>query len=300
MDKIEPKPVASGVSRKKTPQDVFWGGLWGRPNVLHCSAEWHMQDMNSRLVHPVYTLGRRLSKQSERFYASVGTLAHYFFRDRTTIIRAISELVNSGWAKAIDREPGKPVTYRFVSHQEWAKDHPGCCIEKDSTPGASEGDPLGRLLHSLSSGRAKFLPNQMQGLRKFKFTDEEVAIEFEKFLNLDRQRGSNWKRVYYRFHAYLADAADEVASGPNSSNNQSLQRNTHQSLQRNTPYGARATPTSRASATQVFEVNSRREDVGIGKRAIPASPSAHAAACLTHPLEPKGAAPPSTPAKNEE
>jgi hypothetical protein len=296
----QPNPATSGVSRKKPlPRYV---SLFDTPNTLCCSPEWHMQDMGSRLTCPIYSWGRRLSKNSDRFYASIGTIAKYFARDRTTVIRAISELVDSGWAKAVNREPGKPVTYRFVSHKDWAKDHPGLCIERDCMPWAGEGDPLGKRLYSLSSGRAVFLPNQMEGLRKFDFSDEEIAFEFEKFLNQNPHRGAEWNRVYFKFYAYLANAADEIADGTITNSDQPLQRDTYQSLQRDTPCGASATPTSRARATQVVGVEfTPGKNRGIGNREIPASPSAHAAAHFdSHPLKTKGAAPPLTPAKNQE
>jgi hypothetical protein len=140
---------------------------------FHCSAEWHLQDMGSRLTSPLYSWARRLSAKSESFFPSVESIAIHFVRDRSTVFRALGELVKEGWAEIIQREPGKPVTYRFITHKEWAQNNPDCCTKKDVMPWDGQGDPLGQRLYAASGGQAKFLPGQMTGLRKSGLSDDD-------------------------------------------------------------------------------------------------------------------------------
>jgi len=166
--------------------------------------------MISRFAPLLYSWGRRLSANSGSFYPSAVNIAKHFDRNRTTVMGALEEMVNEGWAEVVHEEPGKPVHYRFIDHEEWAKKHPGCCVEKDTMPWDGEGDPLGRELYAVSGGLAKFLPGQMDGLRKSELPDEQIAVEFRVFLERNPQKGRAWKSVYYRFHPYLLNRAEDI------------------------------------------------------------------------------------------
>jgi hypothetical protein len=177
---------------------------------FHCSAEWHLQDMGSRLTSPLYSWARRLSAKSESFFPSVESIAIHFVRDRSTVFRALEELVKEGWAEIIQREPGKPVTYRFITHKEWAQNNPDCCTKKDVMPWDGQGDPLGQRLYAASGGQAKFLPGQMTGLRKSGLSDDQIVMEFRAFLDQNPQKGADWKRVYYPFRVNLFGIASAL------------------------------------------------------------------------------------------
>jgi hypothetical protein len=218
----------------------------------------------------LYSWGRRLSANSDSFHPSAVNIARYFDRDRTTVLSALDEMVNAGWAEVNQREPGKPVVYRFIDHDEWAKDRPGCCVVKDTMPWEGEGDPLGKLLYATSGGRAKFLPGQMDGLRKSGFPDEQIVTEFQVFLEWNPQKGPGWNSVYYRFHPHLLRLAKdlrEAVAAKDSCNGVSATSNTHQSATGNTPSRLQATPTSQLQATQVVELNFER--VSEGEHTIP-------------------------------
>jgi hypothetical protein len=150
--------------------------------------------------------------------------------------------------------------------------HPDLCIEKDVMPWEGQGDPLGVALYSASGGRAKFLPRQMNGLRKFGFTDDEIIFEFKVFLSRTPQAGSQWIGVYYRFRKHLVrtanDLRQEAAATKNSSSEGSHGRNPHPSHVCDSPRRTDATGTRRTGATQVFELSIEREVEG--KRTIPA------------------------------
>jgi Helix-turn-helix domain len=88
-------------------------------NPFHCSAEWHYLELTSRMAGALHSWGRRLSTNSEAFYPSVESISKYFGRHRTTVFKAIQELEGYGLAEVIRREPGKPVVYRFIDHDEW-------------------------------------------------------------------------------------------------------------------------------------------------------------------------------------
>src|SRR6267154_5109805 len=154
--------LSSASSGKAPSRKKAWSAL---ENSFHCSAEWHLKSLNSRLACPLYTWGRRLSANSTNFFPSVENIANYFDCNRTTVFRALQELVAYGWAEIVHKEAGKPVIYRLIEHEEWAKNNPDCCTEKDTMPWEGQGDPLGKALYAASGGRAKFLPRQMSGLR---------------------------------------------------------------------------------------------------------------------------------------
>ncbi|HKW61035.1 MAG TPA: hypothetical protein VJN89_00700 [Candidatus Acidoferrum sp.] len=177
-------------------------------------------------------------------------------------MRALEELVEWGWAEIVHKEAGKPVTYRFIDHGEWALVHPGYCVEKSTMPWEGEGDPLAKQLHAVSGGLVKFYPGQMTGLRKSGMDDDQITAEFRIFLDRNPQKGQDWKTAYYRFHRHLLHlAADlrKVANAKNSCSGVSRGSDTYQSHRSDTSSRAHATCTSRTGATQVVELNSEIE-----------------------------------------
>jgi hypothetical protein len=194
-------------------------------NPFYCSAEWHLREFNSRLAPVLYFWGHKLSYKSGCFFASVESVAEYFCCNRSTVFRAFQELESGGWIEAIRREPGKAVVYRFLNHDDWAEMHSGMCIEKDVMPWEGQGDPLGKALYAASGGLARFLPRQMNGLRKFGFTDDEIVLEFQIFLSRTPQSGRVSRNSYYSFRTHLLTAANNLrqrsAAIKNSSNKES-------------------------------------------------------------------------------
>jgi hypothetical protein len=228
---------------------------------FHCSFEWHLQDMGSRLAAPLYSWGGRLSRKSESFFPSVESIAIHFGRDRTTVFRALQELAREGWAEIVQREPGKPVTYRFITHKEWSRNHPDCCPKKDVMPWDGQGDPLGKQLYAASGGLAKFFPGQMTGLRKYDLPDDQIAMEFRAFLDQNPQKGADWKRVYYPFRVHLSRIARAIRSAAGdaaktkTSCNGGMRQSHPRGMRGSDPGGCvGATPGGCARATQVVEV----------------------------------------------
>jgi hypothetical protein len=212
MPQTQSKPTPPGVSSKKPA----YLNTQNEEGPFHCSAEWHLCSSESKLVPLIYSWARKLSVNSGNFFPSVQSIANYFFAHRTTVFRALRELEDLGWLEVIHREPGKPVNYRVVSHEEWKEKNPGRCIKKEVFPWTGEGDPLARELYAASGGQAKFFPRQMQGLRAFGFSDELIAHEFRVFLIKHPQQGTKWKSVYYRLHSHLRRLADDDARAANS------------------------------------------------------------------------------------
>jgi hypothetical protein len=167
--------------------------------------------MSSEFAPVLYSWAGRLSSNSGNFFPSVGSIARYFEIDRTTVFRALQELESLDFLEPIHREPGKPVTYRVVTHDEWARQHPDLCVEKESFPWTGEGDLLGQALYAASGGQAKFLPRQMKGLRASGFSDMRIAEEFRIFLDRNPQRGREWKTVYFYFRTSLLQLATSLA-----------------------------------------------------------------------------------------
>jgi hypothetical protein len=274
MPKTNSKPQAetSSSGKRESRRNSF---LTKPENLFHCSWEWHFGEMTSRLAPLLYSWGRRLSVNSDCFYPSVKNIASHFTRDRTTVLNALHELVEEGWAEVINREAGKTVTYRFIDHEEWARTHPKySCTEKDVMPWEGQGDPLAKQLHAVSGGLAKFMSGQMMGLRKSGLSDEQITSEFRIFLDRNPHSGYKWKRVYYGFHPYLhrlSSALRKAVDATNSSSGVSRPRDTHQSHTSDTTSRTGATPTSRVHATQVFEVDFRKSGAKLGTIPTPSS-----------------------------
>jgi predicted ArsR family transcriptional regulator len=252
-----PKSTEKASSSKSS----LWSEL---ENPFHCSWECHFRFMNSRFAPLLYSWGCRLSAKSDSFYPSAVNIAKHFYCDRTTVLRALKELTEDGWAEVVHKEAGKPVTYRLIRHEEWARNHPDRCVVKDTMPWEGEGDPLAKKLHATSGGLAKFMPGQMKGLRIGEFSDEQIESEFRIFLDRNPHKGREWSDVYYHFRTHLLDLVEDLRKvvDKNSSSEVLHARNTHQSHACNTPSGTGATPTSRTRATQVVELNLERGKEG--------------------------------------
>ena len=264
--------ASSKKSREKQePSDSVW-----ESNHFHCVAEWHFDFTSGDFASRLYTWGRYLSKNSETFYASIDNIARFLRRDRKTVIQALKEMVKHGWAEVRHREPGKPVAYRFISHKEWAAAHPDQCIKKDTMPWEGEGDPLGQRLRSISGNFAKFRSGWAQTLRDASgLSDDQIEAEFRVFLERNPQHGEDWKSNFYvRFKAHLicvsADSAHVAENTTDSSNDQSIKRDTYQSIKRDTPSTVKRTPTSPKNGTQVVDVELSKEQAMLGDDTRPA------------------------------
>jgi hypothetical protein len=112
MSKPNPSPQTSPQSSPKSVSTKFYPS--SEHNPFHCSAEWHLRELSSRLASVLYSWGRKLSFKSDCFFPSVESIARYFCCDRATVFRALQELVESGFAEIVQREPGKAVVYRCI------------------------------------------------------------------------------------------------------------------------------------------------------------------------------------------
>jgi len=229
-----------------------------------CSAEWHLQQMKSRLASSLYNWARRLSKQSRVFSASAEHVAEYFGVNRKTALSALEELAENGFF-IIDRsERFKPNVYRVISHNEWAKRNPSRCVEKIAFPWDGEGDPLGRQLYAISGGRVKFWPLQMNGLRNMGFPDEQIIEHFRTFIDEASYTEKRWKYAYYDFRGYLRDliVAKTRSSVSSRTDSARAQSNGHHRVQSNGP--AESSPTDSSSRI------SSRKGVDESQQTIPA------------------------------
>ena len=89
MSEIKRTP---SIERSTSRRDHVWD-----ESPFHCSAEWHLQRMLSRLALAVYSLARKLSGKSRVFSASAENVAMYFGVHRNTVQRALEELANAGF-----------------------------------------------------------------------------------------------------------------------------------------------------------------------------------------------------------
>jgi hypothetical protein len=147
----------------------------------YCTAEWHLAQMASKYVAPLYGIAQRLSWKSKMFYASQLHLANYFGCSRRTIWAAVRDLETTGFLVLRSSSPFRTNVYTVLDHDSWVERNPGKCTTKIEMPWSAEGPLLGRELHAISGGRVKFRPEQIEYL-KFNFTDEEIKRGFRRLL----------------------------------------------------------------------------------------------------------------------
>lgn len=235
-----------------------------REGSFYCGAEWHLQQMKSRLACPLYNWARRLSQKSGVLSASAEHMAEYFGVNRKTVLCALEELAESGFL-VIDRsERFRPNTYKVLDHKEWIKRHPNRCVGKVSFPWEGEGDPLGRQLYAISGGRVKFWPRQMTGLRNLGFSDEQIIERFQSFIDQASYTGKRWKHAYYDFYAHLEDlvVVGTRSNGSSRTDSARVQSNGHHRVQSNGH--AESSPTDSSSRS------SSRKEVDECESTIPA------------------------------
>ncbi len=150
----------------------------GDGTAFHCSAEWHLAKAKSKFTPLVYSLALKIAGGDGSWHASEVNVAEYFECSRASIIRAYAELVEMGFfilvrsgAKTL-REDGRfgAGLYRILSHDTWAKEHPGQCTAKLQFPWTGEAhesprDRLGQALYRASGYR--FPVKDLHFLMKF-------------------------------------------------------------------------------------------------------------------------------------
>jgi hypothetical protein len=178
---------------------------------LHCSAEWHLAKLKTGVAGIIYSHSMKISSKSENYFCSIPQMAEYLEKDDRTIGNAFNELEAAGFFQRVREEPGKAVNYRPVRHKEWAERHPDKCIKKSEIPRSAERDPLGKTLTAACGQEINsfFFPHVLSGLRKTKFTDEQIVAEFRVFLDQESETEIRakygWKNsgTARRFKEYL-------------------------------------------------------------------------------------------------
>jgi hypothetical protein len=181
----EPKTVEAQLrnaeeTRKRRMED----------SPFHCFEQWHLANLKPAcaLVYPLlYKIAKpvRVGAGDERrlFYASVENLALYFGKNRSTIDRAIKDLIKHSFLEKIKQVKFQPTQYRVVSHEEWASRHPGQCAEMLQFPYSGEIDTLGQTLFTISGGTVKFNRFQVNNIRKLGIRDEDAYTEFATYMD---------------------------------------------------------------------------------------------------------------------
>ena len=168
-------------------------------STLLCSDMRHLARL-PRYAQAVYDVASRLSHKSGQFSVSIPELARYFGAHQRSIHSAIHALVDHGWLEVIKAERGKPVVYRVIKHDEWAKAHPDQCVEKWEAPWTDDVDRLAKDLFTMSAARIRFYPNMLRGLRNNGHSDEAIKAHFGKWWPSDT---GGTRGAVRRFRSYL-------------------------------------------------------------------------------------------------
>lgn len=158
--------------------------------AFECSEQFHLAEL-SPVCALIYGLAYRLTKGGELpFFPSAFNIGQYINRSPHQVRRGLKKLEEYGFLVLEDARKFRPNQYRVITHNVWAKLHPGRCCTKMEYSYTEDGDPLGQKLWALSGGRISFQSFQIRNLRALEATDEEIAQEFEKFWN---ERGNTLK-----------------------------------------------------------------------------------------------------------
>jgi hypothetical protein len=194
---------------------------------FQCCADRHL--IKSALAMAIYhKIGaitwHREKKQYQNYFAPLEGLADLFGCAPNSAWRAVAWLCKVGFLEKLGTTDGsehqliavrfQSKNYRYVSHEEWAGKHPGECYQSlDPNWDALGEDSLARTLWSASNGNTRWYSNQLAGLRKTGWNDEQILQAWkEHILQLERPpvyRGQ-WKAAQGKF---LRESKERAQSG---------------------------------------------------------------------------------------
>lgn len=176
---------------------------------FQCSAERHLAKSKG-MAAVLYQFACRLtSKNKGRYHASDAVVAEYFGVSRTTIQRAKQELERLGFFIPVMKgEKFLPNAYRVLTHDEWAHEHPGQCVQRIEMPWSGEDkDKLGMRLYNIAGARVKCRPRQLLALRNTGLGDQVIEQRFEVFMESvfseDGLKCGRWGNVLPQFIKWL-------------------------------------------------------------------------------------------------
>jgi hypothetical protein len=182
--------------------------------AFHCDTCWHLPGLAFRIYELACKVGYR---NKNKFWAILKNLAVYFNVSESTIKRELKILKELGFFEVLDEGPFIPTVYRVLSHKEYAEKHPGQCCQKEALPWTDDPlvDPLAQQFYAISGGKIKFRTNDMKGLRKLGFTDEELLREFRNFFDQKWPGGYTGKRYSTMFSGrFVRHLKDQLGKLP--------------------------------------------------------------------------------------
>jgi hypothetical protein len=185
--------------------------------ALFCTGEWHISRLGATYAPLVYSYAMHMSKKSGRFWLSLPAIAEYFNADIKSIRKAVRALEKARFFIRLKNENSRAVSYRPLGHGEWAKRHPGCCLEKVQKTWHDEPvDPLVSRLYAASDGKLRLYTNFVTGMRRTRLSDDEIVQAWGYFYAIDEQP---WRGVFGRFMQHLRDLAGKknIADTPTKS-----------------------------------------------------------------------------------
>lgn len=153
----------------------------GRQYAFQCSEYFHLAEL-SPICSLIYGLAYKLTKSGKtKLFASAESIGEYIDRSPDTVRRGFRELEGLGFLKLERSCKFRPNEYRVLSHKDWITTHPRQCCEKLIYSYTDEGDPLGRELYSITSGRIRFHKFQIDSYRKLGLPEDRIIEVFREF-----------------------------------------------------------------------------------------------------------------------
>ncbi len=151
--------------------DVLTGGGY------KCGMHYHFP-IKRAVCAKTYELAMQVTAKSDRrvFWVSAEQRARDWGVDDKTVRRGDEDLVKLGFFELLEARAFQSNQYLVITHDEWAKRHPGKCLQREVMPWSEDvQDPLATMLYKASRRRLKVFPAHIQSLRSHGLDDQQIA-----------------------------------------------------------------------------------------------------------------------------
>jgi hypothetical protein len=194
---------------------------WKKSDPKHkafkCSFAWHYRKSGLYLA-VYYLLGGLTNGGQTSFFSSKKKVADYFDADYETVRRIFKQLVKEGWLKPAGNNGNK---FWFVSHDDWAEEHPGRCCQRATLTWDNETDPLVGKLYAICDGKLRLYEGHVAGIKKLA-GDEEILERFSKEVQAAKAKraqkqfhGTSPLECYWRVYHFLKNRRATTRELPN-------------------------------------------------------------------------------------
>jgi hypothetical protein len=172
-----------------------------RPNKFKCDVNRHLWRRGLALA--IYQKAGGITKGGvSGYFGDTALMAEFLGANKTVVRRMFALLHRAGWLVVVPNEDSRKAvkktqakkTRRWVSHEEWAKSHPGECVnvEESLMPWSADADPFVGQLWAAMEGKLRMYESLIIHARTCGRPDTEIVAaisEAWKVRNAKKARG---------------------------------------------------------------------------------------------------------------